>query len=80
MKELSSNNRCQIFIVGDTSKRPKIELIFLTIKAIFEFLEENEKLPKLNCKEDAEIIIQKTKRLFEEIKIENNLRYYLPKW
>ena len=45
MKELSSNNRCQIFIVGDISKRPKIELIFLSIKSIFEFLEENEKLP-----------------------------------
>ena len=75
MKELSLTNRCQIFNVDDKSKRSEIELIFLSFKAIFEFLDESGRLPKLNCREDSEIIIHKTKKLFNEIKKENNLRY-----
>ena len=75
MRAFTLTNRCQIFNVDDKLKRPEIELIFLSFKAIFEFLDENKRLPKLNCDEDAKIIVHKTKKLFEEVKRENNLRY-----
>ena len=75
MKALTLTNRCQIFNVDEKLKRPEIELIFLSFKAIFEFLDESKRLPKLNCTKEAEIIVQKTKKLFEEVKRENNLRY-----
>ena len=75
MKAFILINRCQIFNVDDKLKRPEIELIFLSFKAIFEFLDENKRLPKLNSTEDAEIIVHKTKQLFEKVKRENNLRY-----
>ena len=75
MKTFTLTNRCQSFNVDDVSKRPKAELIFLSFKAIFEFLEENNRLPNLNSNEDAEIIVQKTKKLFVDAKRENNLRY-----
>ena len=75
MKVLTLINRCQIFNVDDISKRPENELIFLSFKSILEFVEENKRLPKLNSTEDAEIIVQKTKKLFEKEKNENNLRY-----
>ena len=75
MKSFTLVNRCQIFNVDDKLKRPEVELIFLSFKAIFEYLNENQKLPKLNCIHDAEIIVNKAKKLFEEVKKENNLRY-----
>ena len=75
MKVFTLINRCQIFNADDISKRPENELIFLSFKSIFEFLDENKRLPKLNSIKDAEIIVQKTKKLFEEAKKENNLRY-----
>ena len=75
MRVFTLINRCQIFNVDEISKRPENELIFLTFKSIFEFLEENKRLPKLNSIEDAKIIVQKTKILFEKEKKENNLRY-----
>ena len=75
MKVFTLINRCQIFNVDDISKRPENELIFLSFKSILEFVEENKRLPKLNSTEDAEIIVQKTKKLFEKEKKENNLRY-----
>ena len=75
MKEFTLTNRCQIFNVDSKLKRPEIELIFLSFKAIFEFLDEEKRLPKLNCSEDAKIIVNKTKNLFDGIKKENNLRF-----
>lgn len=75
MRAFTLSNKCQTFNVDDKLKRSEIELIFLSFKAIFEFLEENKGLPKLNCLEDAKIIVQKTNKLFEEVKRENNLRY-----
>ena len=75
MKAFTLTNRCQKFNVDDVSKREEIELIFLSFKAIFEFLDENNRLPKLNCTEDAQIVLKKAKKLFEDIKKEDNLRY-----
>ena len=75
MKEFILINRCQIFNVDDKLKRPEIELIFLSFKSIFKFLDENKRLPKLNSIEDAEMIVQNTKNLFDEVKKDNNLRY-----
>ena len=75
MKVFTLSNKCQIFNVDHKSKRAEIELLFLAFKALFEFLDEKKRLPKLNCSKDAKIIVNKTKTLFEEVKKENNLIY-----
>ena len=75
MKSFTLINRCQIFNVDEKLKRPENELIFLSFKSIFEFLDEKKRLPKLNSTEDAKIIVQKAKQLFEKEKKENNMRY-----
>ena len=67
MKSFTLINRCQIFNVDEKLKRPENELLFLSFKSIFEFLDE-KRLPKLNSTEDAEIIIQKTKQFLEKEK------------
>lgn len=50
-------------------KNSEVQLIFLSINALFEFLDENNRLPKLNSEDDSKIIIQKTKEFYDEIKV-----------
>ena len=68
MKSYILINSYQIFNEDEKLKRPENELIFLSFKSIFEFLDEKKRIPKLNSTEDEEIIIQKTKQLFEKEK------------
>lgn len=68
-------NKCIVFNTDSGDKIAETELVFLSIKAIFDFIEENSRLPKLNSIEESKVIIEKTKKIFNEIKSANDLRY-----
>lgn len=68
-------NRCMNFNCDNISKKSETQLIFLSIKSLFEFFEENNRLPKLNSEEDSKIIIKKTKILYDKIKQNKNKIY-----
>ena len=62
-------NGCMHFNGDNFIKNSEVQLIFLSINALFEFLDENNRLPKLNSEDDSKIIIKKTKEFYDEIKV-----------
>jgi ubiquitin-activating enzyme E1 len=68
-------NGCMYFNGDNFTKNSEVQLIFLSIKSLFEYLEENNRLPNLNSEEDSKIIIEKTKKQYDEIKQNKNPRY-----
>lgn len=65
-------NKCILFNVDEEDKEGKNKFIFLVLKALFNFIEKEKRLPLLNSMEEAEKIVLKTKELYDDIRKSKN--------